>query len=158
REEVATHLEACAACQGEIERLLNTPQPAAPVPTGPEPRAAFLIRLKNCYNLHADTRPRPEAPPAPPPTWPDIPGYEMVDVLGIGAMGVVYKARDTRLNRVVAVKVIGGRLADSRAMIRFRAEAEAAAAVRHPNVVQVYESGYDGGCPYMVLEYLPGGT
>src|SRR5262249_29961415 len=85
--------------------------------------------------------------------------YQIECELGRGAMGVVYKARDVRLNRVAALKmVLGGVHADARHRLRFLAEAEAAAAVRHPHVVQVYEFGEAGGHPFLALEYLPGGT
>lgn len=90
---------------------------------------------------------------------PAITGYELLGELGHGAMGVVYKARDLRLNRVVALKMILGKdQSDPKHLIRFLAEAEAIAAVKHPNIVQVYEFGEAGGQPYIALEHLPGGT
>src|SRR5262249_42760478 len=89
---------------------------------------------------------------------PSVPGYVVTRELGSGGMGVVYEARDTRLNRVVALKVVRGPLTDSRSVTRVRAEAEAVAAGRRPHGVQVYESGDAGGCLFMALEYLPGGT
>jgi WD40 repeat protein/tRNA A-37 threonylcarbamoyl transferase component Bud32 len=85
--------------------------------------------------------------------------YEILGELGRGGMGVVFKARHTKLNRTVALKmVLGPGVADGRAVIRFLAEAEAVAAVKHPNVVQVHDYGDAGGRPFMALEYLPGGT
>ncbi|MBA4066459.1 MAG: hypothetical protein C0501_22655 [Isosphaera sp.] len=95
------------------------------------------------------------AAPAPPL----VPGYELLGVLGRGAMGEVFKARQVGLNRVVALKVVlSGPYADPTAKTRFLIEAEAAAAVDHPNVVRVYESGEHDGIPYLAMEYLPGGT
>jgi WD40 repeat protein len=94
----------------------------------------------------------------PDPALPAVPGYELLGELGRGAMGVVYQARHTTLNRVVAVKMILNSAGGRGDRLRFMAEAEAMAAIRHPNVVQVYECGETGGLPYMVLEYLPGGT
>jgi hypothetical protein len=74
-------------------------------------------------------------------------------------MGVVYKARDERLNRLVALKVIrSGESASREERDRLRAEAEAAARVQHPHVVQVYTSGEFGDCPYFVCEYVEGGS
>ena len=93
----------------------------------------------------------------PPPTTAEYAGYEILSELGRGGMGVVYKARDLKLNRLVALKVVRGHV-DRRELIRFLAEAEAAAAVKHPNVVQVYACGEDRGRPFLVLEYCPGGT
>jgi serine/threonine protein kinase/tetratricopeptide (TPR) repeat protein len=87
-----------------------------------------------------------------------VPGYELLDELGRGAMGVVYRARHVKLNRIVALKMAVGSRIDSRDLIRFLAEAEAVAAVQHENVVQVYDYGESGGRPYMALEYCSGGT
>ena len=85
--------------------------------------------------------------------------YRIEGELGRGAMGVVYQARDTQLNRVVAIKmVLAGERADERHLARFRAEAEAVAALSHPNIVQIFDTGECGGNPYLVLEVLPGGT
>ncbi len=84
--------------------------------------------------------------------------YEIANELGRGAMGVVYLARHTKLNRHVALKMaVEGRVAE-RDLIRFLAEAEAVAAVRHSNVVQVYDYGEVDGRPYMALEFCPGGS
>lgn len=85
-------------------------------------------------------------------------GYEVLDKLGEGGMGVVWKARDIRLNRLVALKTLSGGGVDERAIIRFLAEAEAVAAVQHPHVVQVYGYGEADARPYMVLELCPGGS
>ena len=79
--------------------------------------------------------------------------------IGRGGMGVVYLARQVGLNRPVALKMLlGGEPAESKEWIRFLAEAEAMAAVRHPHVAQVYEYGDHAGRPYLAIEYLPGGT
>src|SRR5262249_25225230 len=88
-----------------------------------------------------------------------VPGYEIECALGRGGMGVVYKARQIGLNRTVALKMVSpARLDDPRKRVRFLAEAEAVAAVRHPNVVQVYEFGQTDGRPYLAMEFLNGGT
>lgn len=88
-----------------------------------------------------------------------VPGYEVLDELGRGGMGVVYRAMQLRLNRPVALKVLlVADRANRNELIRFMAEAEAAASVTHPNVVRVYDFGESDGRPYMAMEYLPGGT
>ena len=90
---------------------------------------------------------------------PEIPGYEIVGELGRGGMGVVYKARQVSLNRVVALKMLpGGAYTERHELVRFLAEAEVVAAVRHPHVVQVYEYGQCGSRPYFAMEHLGGGS
>jgi eukaryotic-like serine/threonine-protein kinase len=88
---------------------------------------------------------------------PTLPGYEVLEELGRGGMGVVYKARQTRLNRLVAVKMLppGGSLT-SEQLARFRIEAETLARLKHPNIVTIYDVGEHQGQPYFVLEYVPG--
>jgi hypothetical protein len=79
----------------------------------------------------------------------------LLEPLGHGGMGVVWKARQTKLNRLAALKmVLGEQWAGSKELIRFLAEAEAAAAVKHPHVVQVYEYGEADGRPFLAMEYL----
>ena len=85
------------------------------------------------------------------------PGYEILGELGRGGMGAVYKAWQVSLKRIVALKVIrADAYADSAAAARFHAEAEAAARIQHPNIVQVFEVGENEGLGYLVLEYVAG--
>jgi len=88
-----------------------------------------------------------------------IPGYELLGELGRGAMGVVYKARQIRADRIVALKVMinidHARPAD---MQRFTVEAQSSARLHHPNIVQVYEVGQNGQSPYFTQEFVSGGT
>jgi WD40 repeat protein/tRNA A-37 threonylcarbamoyl transferase component Bud32 len=88
-----------------------------------------------------------------------VPGYEILGELGRGGMGVVYKARQVGLNRLVAIKmVLAGAHAGSEAIARFGREAEAVAAIQHPNIVQIYDIGEQDGMPYFSLEYVDGGN
>ena len=90
---------------------------------------------------------------------PDIPGYRIFGELGRGGAGVVYKARQLSLNRLVALKVIqAGHHAKPGAVERFRAEAETVARFQHPNIIQVYEVGEHQGLGYLTLEYAAGGS
>jgi mono/diheme cytochrome c family protein len=95
---------------------------------------------------------------APPELLPRIPGYEVLGLIDRGGMGVVYKARQVGLGRTVAVKMICGLRMAAGAIARFRTEAEAAARIQHPNVVQVFEVGEAEGRPFLSMEYVEGGS
>jgi eukaryotic-like serine/threonine-protein kinase len=85
--------------------------------------------------------------------------YEIVSPLGAGAMGAVYRSRDSRLGRQVAIKVLpAGSLTDEEARLRFEQEVKAAGALNHPNVLSVFDTGVQEGLPYVVSELLEGET
>jgi eukaryotic-like serine/threonine-protein kinase len=88
---------------------------------------------------------------------PSIPGYELLEELGRGGMGVVYKARQIRLKRAVALKMIlDGDYSNTEQKNRFRIEAEAVAKLQHPRIIQIFETGEVDGRPYFSMEYVDG--
>jgi serine/threonine protein kinase len=85
--------------------------------------------------------------------------YDVIEVLGRGGMGVVYKATDPHLNRLVAIKMMTGAFSDNPDLLkRFYREAQSTANLQHPNIVTVYDLGDLEGSPYLVMEYLEGET
>ena len=184
REEVAEHVEVCTACQGLLDRLTSG-GPALPrtalianddaeaepapeflerlrrtLPEGTAPPELLLRRSRNGIASQAsdDTDPGHElAGVASPPAA--IPGYEVLGELSRGGMGVVYRARQVGLNRLVALKMIhAGARAGAVDRARFQTEAEAVARLHHPNIIQIYDIGQCDGCPYFTMELVSGPT
>jgi serine/threonine protein kinase len=106
----------------------------------------------------------PDLSPTPPPPIssigaPLVPGYDIECELARGGMGVVYRARQMPLNRVVALKMIlSGVYASPEERLRFLSEAKVVASLSHPGIVQLHDFGTHGGTPYFAMEYCPGGT
>src|SRR5215211_4004548 len=146
RQEVTGHLEACAACQGRLDRLLSNDSVASwgratSARAVPGPDRAFLEKMRALVPRVALSPVSVASfPPRPVDSDDGIPavvgGYEILGVLGRGGMAVVYKARQPRVGRVVALKRLRSSDHDPADVARFLREAEAAAGVRHPNVVQ----------------------
>jgi tetratricopeptide (TPR) repeat protein/tRNA A-37 threonylcarbamoyl transferase component Bud32 len=117
---------------------------------------AGSVSLPLSGGQHPTTVPAFPAHGVAAPGMPLVPGYEVVNELGRGGMGVVYKARQLQLNRWVALK----RISDNEPGLhaRFQAEAEAVARLQHPHIVQIYEIGQVAGQAYLALELVDGGS
>jgi serine/threonine protein kinase len=92
----------------------------------------------------------------PAPGEDAIPGYQLLELVGSGGMGVVYKARHLGMNRLVAIKMLSGAGLRTQLRERFRTEVEALARFHHPNIVQIYEVGIWQDLPFLVMEYVAG--
>jgi serine/threonine protein kinase len=143
------------------------PSPAAdargapgPTPTDPAGAEASTDAFDSLATRDEDPDvPGPVEPPASAAGIPVPPGYTILEELGRGGMGVVYRARQEGLNRLVALKMVRDQAnAGPDQLERFRIEAEVVARLRHPHIIQVYEFGLAGGVPYFSLELLEGGN
>jgi serine/threonine protein kinase len=89
--------------------------------------------------------------------WPALPGYEILDEVGRGGMGIVYRARQLSLDRIVAIKVIPlGLTGQDEVVARFHQEKRFAARLVHPNLVMAYDAGQVAGLPFFVMEFVAG--
>jgi len=142
-EAISQHLESCPRCEAFLDNL-----------DGRTDSAIAALRYpglaRDLGRIHALTAPGAAADP------PNVAGYEVLGLLGEGGMGVVYRARQVALDRLVALKLLRG--GSSKALARFRAEALAVARLQHPHVVQIFEIGEHQGQPYLALELLEGGS
>jgi WD40 repeat protein/serine/threonine protein kinase len=166
---VAVHLERCESCRAHVDRILSgdrlldrmrlaaTQAEESPSDRGELRRQAWALRRL----IDSDTAATPVATPEPEGPEPprEFAGYEILREVGRGGMGVVYLARHRGLQRLVALKMIlAGGFASEAQRQRFQREAELAARVQHPNIVQVYEAGIHGGRPFLAMEWVSGVT
>jgi serine/threonine-protein kinase len=146
--------EALAACLRELESGSDSSSLAAKYPEFAAEVAEFCANHDRVGRLLKPLR--STSCPADPPL-PSFGDYEALEVLGRGGMGIVYKAWQRSLNRLVALKMIRAAVLPSPADVqRFRNEAESAAKLDHPNIVRIYEIGEQEGQPYFSMEYVEG--
>jgi serine/threonine protein kinase len=163
------HLDTCVNCQQTLEALASA-FPAQPLGQESAPLESALCRamaeLKNEAS-EARTQPGPVAlstahlpfliPSDQPGHLGRLGPYEILEEIGRGGMGIVLKAFDEKLQRLVAIKVLAPHLAaDDTSRQRFLREARAAAAIRHENVITIYAVEEAGSLPYLVMEYIAG--
>ncbi len=117
-----------------------------------------LATVNTGADLAAAGHTGPSQAGADPKRPESVGGYEILDELGRGGMGVVYKARQKALNRIVALKMVRSHSYAAPKEVRFRAEAEAVARLQHPNIVAIYDFGEHDGLPFFSMEYVGGGT
>ncbi len=160
------HVETCIACQERLKQL--TSESCHFMKWGyfgedeSTPWTESIVSAQAANGLHQrlrsarDARSRGKGGEA---GFPSIEGYEFLAKLGHGGMGVVYKARQQRLSRMVAVKMLrAGSLAKPEDLARFRIEAETVANLRHVNIIQIFDIGETGGLPFVTFELLEGGS
>jgi signal peptidase I len=142
------------------EPMPKCPQCGALLPPGtPDglcPRCVMAMNLKT-ETVFTDDPPTAQPPLPPEQIAPHFPSLEILECLGRGGMGVVYRARQKTLNRLVALKLLAPeRAGDAKFAERFSREAQALAALNHPNIVTIYDFGQAGGYYYLLMEFVDG--
>src|SRR5262245_5962738 len=172
-ESVATHLDECQACQSTVDQLADAPdtigselrRPAISDPFLSEAecdvavqrfKAADRSQLPVAGKESGRTDDRPDAGVGAA-QLAQVGQYQLLEKLGSGGMGTVYKAVHTKLKRVVALKVMAAeRVGQAATVARFNREMEAVGRLRHPNIVEAYDAGEANGTHFLVMEFVDG--
>ncbi|HXD87525.1 MAG TPA: protein kinase, partial [Urbifossiella sp.] len=164
---VSSHVGDCRDCQAALERLTAETQVGSGgrsialcpgTSSTPAPFLSMIHRLKE-QSVSGRSPPRPGPSKKDTGEFPQVAGYEIIEELGRGGMGVVYLAMQSGLSRLVALKMIlAGSSANPKDLDRFRQEAEAIARLHHPNIVQIYDIGEADCIPYFALEFVEEGN
>jgi len=171
-ESLIAHIDACPRCQASIvetdkdENAVSWALAELPPVEEDEPE---FIHVRNQLLAHPEKIDASQLPEAihtaflaasilnVPPVPARVGCYELLELIGHGAMGVVYKARHLNLKRTVVLKLIApGRMNDPKAVVRFRQEMEAIGRLRHKNIVEAYDAGQSDGFHYLAMEYVDG--
>ncbi len=162
-QKIARHVERCGACEAALDALDDRTEPflcqlrqaaAADVPSEESVPPDLLTAARSFFGEYRDPGARPGDAPR------RLGKFELLEELGLGSFGQVFRARDTELGRVVAIKLLrAGRLASREEVDRFAREARSAARLQHPGLVALYETGEtDEGVFYLVEEFVQGET
>jgi CHAT domain-containing protein/serine/threonine protein kinase len=163
RDTLESHIELCSTCQARLEQLSSQPPRTAAVrehsaSDDAEPRAEFLRRLY-------ETPPASPSGPSPTEVGDEIPmwfergrigQYEVLEKLGKGGMGTVYKARHVELGKIVAIKVLKAAQLDEVRIGRFKNEIRSIGRLNHPHIVAAHDAGEIGGVHYLVMDFVDG--
>lgn len=167
RSELVEHVEVCPSCQHALEQLCRAPETLSAQPSSYAEIGLRVPQLLDSRQKRGSTAfDEPTAQTIPSEIadsangeLPRVAGFEQLQELGRGGMGVVYRAYQKALRRSVAIKMIlSGPYANPKELTRFRREAMALARLDHPNIVQVYEIGTHQGRPFFSMEYVEGGS
>jgi len=154
---VARHLAKCPKCGGRVD--FDTAVGDHLVCAGCGARLKVPASAKTHYPTESPTLTGQASAAADPLIGTTLGEFEIVELLGRGGMGAVYKARQASLDRLVAIKVLPQSLASDESFVeRFDREARAAAAVRHPNIIEIHAIGEDRGYQYIAMEFIEGDT
>ncbi|MEM7313584.1 MAG: protein kinase [Planctomycetota bacterium] len=152
RPSLEQHLDDCEHCQTRLESMTADPEWKQWMPDNQQVQVDTAVALQDDTTL--------ETKHAPPEiAKPDIPGYTILERIGRGGMGAVYRAHQQGLNRFVAIKVLSTSAEQNpERWVRFRTEAEAAGRLVHPNIIRVFDSGEHNNVPHVVQELAEDGS
>ncbi|HVA49942.1 MAG TPA: SUMF1/EgtB/PvdO family nonheme iron enzyme [Pirellulales bacterium] len=165
-QQIAEHLDACPACQASIETIGDShdtlvhslrQEPVTRFDGEPDLQKALAAVEALGTRLHSQTASGESGKPIGDEALGTLRDYHLLEKLGEGGMGTVYKARHQRLKRTVALKLLPqDRTRDKRAVARFEREMEAVGKLEHPNIVRALDAGEHDGTHYLVMEYVDG--
>ncbi|HVC93966.1 MAG TPA: serine/threonine-protein kinase, partial [Pirellulales bacterium] len=159
---VSRHLEACESCQSAVDLLEERPVPDSLTCELTQPSDEARFEAEPELHVALERVMRAGAPPSSPPTPADalpamIDEYQILERLGQGGMGTVYKAVHVRLHKTVAIKVLrADRMGDGDAAKRFQREMKALGTLDHENIVTAFDAGEADGVLYLVMKYVDG--
>jgi serine/threonine protein kinase len=160
-EHVARHLETCPRCVELVQQLPLADDLATDLHAQAGQRVDSLSPVVQAVLKHWRERVASQTTESGQQLerLPQVPGYDILETIGRGGMGVVYRARQVQLNRLVALKMVrAGPHAGEDELHRFAIEAEAVARLQHPSIVQIFDFGQHEGLPFFAMELIPGGS